>query len=153
MPGSYQVKPGTDILIGADENSTTIKRPGINGYFFMGWNTKADGSGEYYHESTTVHLTENLNLYAQWIAEANNPLEIRITSDWTKGKIGYVGAKITLTAALTGFEGKLYTLQWQYSTDQETWIDVPDAHDITYTYILDETTTTYTWRCVAQDIR
>ena len=153
MPGGYQVAPGTDILIGADKNSTTIKRPGISGYFFIGWNTEADGSGEYYHESTTVHLTENLNLYAQWVSEVDNPLEIRITSDWTKGKVGYIGAKIKLTASLTGFEGKQYTLQWQYSTDQETWIDVPDAHDITYTYILDETTTTYTWRCVAQDIR
>jgi hypothetical protein len=155
MPGGYQVVPGTDILIGADENSTEIKRPGINGYYFMGWNTKKDGSGEYYSESSTIHLTENLYLYAQWADESKELLEIRITSNWPKGKLGYVGAKITLTAELTGFEGKEYTLQWQYTTDPESgnWTDVPDAHAINYTYILDEETTTYTWRCVAQDIR
>jgi hypothetical protein len=155
MPGGYQVVPGTDILIGTDENSTEIKRPGLNGYYFMGWNTKKDGSGEYYSESSSIHLTENLYLYAQWIDASTELLEIRITSNWPKGKMGYVGAKITLTAELTGFEGKEYTLQWQYTTDPESnnWTDVPDAHEINYTYILDETTTTYTWRCVAQDIR
>ena len=153
MPGSYQVAPGTDILIGADKGKTQIKRPARDGYFFMGWNTKEDGSGDYYNENTTVHLTRNLNLYAQWISTADSPLEIRISSDWTKGKVGYVGAKITLTATLTGFEGKEYTLQWQYSTDLENWVDIPGAHEITYTYILDEITTNYSWRCIARDIR
>jgi hypothetical protein len=91
-------------------------------------------------------------LYAQWISEEDEKLLIHINSDWTTGKVGYVGAKITLTATLTGFENKNYTLQWQYSTDLENWIDVPGAHDITYTYTLDETTTNYTWRVVAKDI-
>ena len=124
-------------------------------YTFKGWNTKKDGSGEYYSENSTIHLTENLYLYAQWADESTELLEIRIISDWPKGKIGYVGAKITLTAELTGFNGKEYTLQWQYTTDPESdnWTNVPDAHEINYTYILDETTTNYTWRCVAQDIR
>lgn len=152
LPGSYQIAPGTDILIGADQNSDQVKRPIRNGYFFMGWNTEKDGSGTYYSEKDTVHMTKNLYLYAQWISATDNPLEIRISSDWPKGKIGYVGAKIKLTAELTGFEGRLYTLQWQYSTDLENWTDAPDAHDITYTYILDETTTHYTWRVVAKDI-
>lgn len=153
MPGGYQVAPGTDVLIGADKNSTEVKRPVLKGYFFMGWNTEKDGSGTYYDENSSVHLTSNLHLYAQWVSEADNPLQVRISSNWAKGKVGYVGARITLTATLTGFEGRLYTLQWQYSTDLENWVDVPGAHDITYTYTLDETTTHYTWRVVAQDIR
>ena len=155
MPGSYQVVPGTDIMIGADENSTKIKRPSLNEYLFMGWNTKIDGSGQYYSENSTVHLTNNLYLYAQWASIADNPLAIRITSDWPSGKRGYVGAKITLTAELTGFDKVTsYTLQWQYTTDPDSdeWIDVPDAHELTYTYILNEETTHYTWRCVAHDI-
>ena len=153
MPGGYQVVPGTDIIIGTDENSTVIKRPSRNGYLFMGWNTEADGSGEFYNESATVHLTKNLNLYAQWAAEEEDPLDIQIVSDWPKGKMGYVGAKITLTAKLIGFEKKTYTLCWQYTTDGENWVDVPDSNTITYTYILDETTTLYTWRVVARDIQ
>jgi uncharacterized repeat protein (TIGR02543 family) len=153
MPGGYQVVPGTDILVGADENSTKIKRPVLDNYYFMGWNTEKDGSGQYYSENVTVHMTGNVYLYAQWVSKDSNPLEIRISSDWPKGKPGYVGARIKMTATLTGFEGKLYTLQWQYSTDHENWTDVPNAHDITYTYTLDETTTHYTWRVVAEDIR
>jgi uncharacterized repeat protein (TIGR02543 family) len=152
LPGGYQIAPGTDILIGADQGSTKIKRPALNGYYFVGWNTQKDGSGKYYSENATVHLTENLYLYAQWASIADNPLHISIDSDWPVGKTGYVGATIKLTAKLTGFEGKIYTLQWQYSTDQENWTDVPDAHDITYTYILDEVTTHYIWRVVAQDV-
>ena len=140
-------------MIGTDENSTKIKRPGRQGYYFTGWNTEKDGSGTYYDESSIVHLTSNLNLYAQWVSEADNPLEIRIVSDWPTGKVGYVGARITLTAKLIGFDNRQYTLQWQYSVDNENWIDISGAHDITYTYTLDETTTQYTWRVVAQDIR
>ena len=154
LPGGYQVTPGTDILIGADKDSSEVKKPGRKGYYFMGWNTAKDGSGTYYNENDHVHLTRNLYLYAQWISQADEALEIRIRSNWTKGRIGYVGAKITLTGELTGFENKQYTLQWQYSTDPDSdnWIDVPDAHDLTYTYTLDETTTHYTWRLIARDI-
>lgn len=153
MPGGYQVVPGTDILVGADENSTKIKRPGLNGYYFMGWNTEKDGSGTYYNENRIVHMTKNLYLYAQWVSEDDELLEIRITSDWPMGKTGHVGDRITLTAELIGFEDKEYTLRWQYSTDLENWTYVPNANDITYTYTLDETTTHYTWRAVAEDIR
>ena len=153
MPGAYQTMPGTDIMIGTDKGSTEIKRPGRKGYFFIGWNTKEDGTGAYYSESSIIHLTQNLNLYAQWISEKDEPLEIRIASDWPEGKVGYIGARITLTAKLIGFENKMYNLQWQYTTDNENWTDVPGANDITYTYTLDETTTNYTWRIIALDIR
>ena len=152
LPGSYQMAPGTDVLIGADQGSDEVKRPARKGYYFMGWNTKQDGSGTYYSEHEQVHLTNNLYLYAQWISEEDEALLIHINSDWPAGKTGYVGAQITLTATLTGFENKKYTLQWQYSTDLENWTDVPGAHDITYTYTLDEITTNYTWRVVAKDI-
>ncbi len=153
MPGGYQVAPGTDILIGADEGSTMIKKPARSGYIFMGWNTQIDGSGTYYDVNRYVHLTSNLNLYAQWVSVDSRELNVRITSDWPMGKMGYVGEKITLTAELFGFDGLEYTLYWQYSTDGENWTDVPDAHDITYTFILDEVTTNYHWRAVAREIR
>ena len=153
MPGSYQVAPGTDIKIGADEGSTETKRPGRKGYYFRGWNTAKDGSGKPYNENSLVHMTQNLYLYAQWVPEEDELLEIRISSDWPMGKMGCVGDRITLTAELTGFENKEYTLRWQYSTDLENWTYVPDAYGITYTYTLDETTTNYTWRAVAEDIR
>lgn len=36
------------------------------GYYFTGWNTKADGSGASYAAGQAVGITENLTLYAQW---------------------------------------------------------------------------------------
>ena len=36
------------------------------GFIFEGWNTAADGTGDYYADGATVRLLENLQLYAQW---------------------------------------------------------------------------------------
>ena len=43
-----------------------------DGYFFYGWNTKADGTGTHYVGNETISLTEDMTLYAQWakISEA-----------------------------------------------------------------------------------
>ena len=80
-------------------------------------------------------------------------MSIYITSSWPEGQPGYVGAQITLTAHLTGFEGKEYTLQWQYSDDLQNWKDIPGENGETYTYSLNEETTRYQWRVVAADIQ
>ncbi|MBO5834492.1 MAG: InlB B-repeat-containing protein [Bacteroidales bacterium] len=37
-----------------------------DGYTFIGWNTKADGSGTSYTDKHVVSLTEDITLYAQW---------------------------------------------------------------------------------------
>ena len=36
------------------------------GFVFDGWNTEADGTGDYYADGTTVTLWDDLTLYAQW---------------------------------------------------------------------------------------
>lgn len=36
------------------------------GFVFEGWNTEADGTGDYYADGATVNLLDNLDLYAQW---------------------------------------------------------------------------------------
>ena len=36
------------------------------GFVFEGWNTQADGTGEYYADGATVRLLDDLELYAQW---------------------------------------------------------------------------------------
>ena len=154
LPGGEQVVVGSEILIGTNAGSTKVLRPIREGYLFNGWNTQPDGSGTAYSEGHYVKLTENLNLYAQWIDIREGQMVIIIHSDWPDGKLGYVGAKITLTAELSGFEGREYTLQWQYSEgNSENWIDIPGANTDTYIFTLDEINTNYNWRCVAKNVR
>lgn len=43
--------------------SGTLKKPG---YFFEGWNTKADRSGNTYREGDTFTITSHTGLYAKW---------------------------------------------------------------------------------------
>lgn len=38
-----------------------------HGYQFIGWNTKADGSGTHYNDKQEITVTSNMTLYAQWI--------------------------------------------------------------------------------------
>ena len=40
--------------------------PVLSGRHFTGWNTKEDGSGDWYAPGTALRLTEDLTLWAQW---------------------------------------------------------------------------------------
>lgn len=42
-----------------------------DGYTFIGWNTKSDGSGTQYEDMGTVTLTQDITLYAQWGNDVN----------------------------------------------------------------------------------
>ena len=156
MPGSYQVAPGTEIIIGTPKNSTTVMTPTREGYVFTGWNTSPDGTGISYPASSYMRLRSNLNLYAQW-ADVEKELTITLESSLPNGQPAPDGTMVTLTARPIGFDNLVekvdYILQWQYSTDMENWIDVPGAHDISYTFELNITTATYTWRVVAREVK
>ena len=52
--------------------ATTLKPANTftrSGYIFMGWNSKADGSGNTYEAGKTVSWNDNVTLYAIWKAE------------------------------------------------------------------------------------
>ena len=153
IPASYKADDGTGITIGTGADGKKMNLPAYPEHDFEGWNTMADGSGQNYEPGAAYTVNGSVTFYAQWIVSGQEgPMSISISSDWPEGELGYVGAQITMTAELTGFEGKTYSLQWQYSMDGENWMDVPDANAISYTYILDETTTQYVWRIVAKNI-
>ncbi|WP_400240789.1 InlB B-repeat-containing protein [Methanomethylophilus alvi] len=40
--------------------------PTKEGYNFLGWNTKSDGSGTDYYSESVIELTDDITLYAQW---------------------------------------------------------------------------------------
>lgn len=78
VPQSYEVKKGTEIIVGQDsDGSTAHANPTLLGYEFTGWNTKADGTGTPYANEDTITMTENVTLYAQWVPEGNYKLVLR----------------------------------------------------------------------------
>ena len=66
-PDSKQYKEGTEVTIAGNN---TLAR---TGYTFAGWNTKANGKGFGYQEGKKITMTENVDLYAQWIPNSDTP--------------------------------------------------------------------------------
>ena len=69
----------TQDLVDGKAEFTVIENPftrdEVNGvtYSFTGWNTRADGTGTDYAPDSTITLTEDETLYAQWKAEGEEP--------------------------------------------------------------------------------
>ena len=57
---------------------------------------------------------------------------------------------MTLRATLIGFDNIDYALQWQFSTDDATWTDVPGATEDTLVVQLDESNAGCYWRVSAE---
>ena len=72
-------KEFTQDLVDGKAEFTVIENPftrdEVNGvtYSFTGWNTRADGTGTDYAPDSTITLTEDETLYAQWKAEGEEP--------------------------------------------------------------------------------
>lgn len=47
--------------------------PTREGYIFLGWNTKSDGSGTNYNAGETYTIDESITLYAKWQIEETEP--------------------------------------------------------------------------------
>ena len=56
-------------------------------YVFLGWNTKADGSGQAYTDQQSVTLTTNLELYAQWAIDLSTTTLSKTSWGGTNGNI------------------------------------------------------------------
>ena len=57
------------------------------------------------------------------------------------------GTEIHMQAELMNFqEDDVYTCQWQYSADGENYIDIENADELSYSYKLDTTNYSYSWR-------
>jgi uncharacterized repeat protein (TIGR02543 family) len=63
-----------------------------DGYTFMGWNTKSDGSGDTYNSSTAYLTADNTDMYAQW--QAN---QYTVTFDYQEATGGNTTADKTVT--------------------------------------------------------
>lgn len=88
-----------------------------NGYIFIGWNTKEDGSGSSFSPNSKIELDESTTLYAQWEAKDGIPYTIEyylqnrtggypVTASETDHKNGKTGALVN--AGNRMFDGYTY---------------------------------------------
>lgn len=68
-----------------------------DGYYFTGWNTKADGSGTVYEVGQTITLVEDLTLYAQWIKAVG----VTLDANCEEGEVVIELFNPTLTATIS----------------------------------------------------
>ena len=59
-----------------------------------------------------------------------------------------IGSIAHFQAQLDGYDSLVYTLQWQYSEDGETWNDLEDAEDMTMDVEVTLDNYEYYWRIV-----
>ena len=77
VPDSIQVYAGTPVEVAQAGNYYNEQDPSSwrslvkSGYDFIGWNTKADGSGNPYQPGETITVSETTTLYAQWNPKNN----------------------------------------------------------------------------------
>jgi LPXTG-motif cell wall-anchored protein/uncharacterized repeat protein (TIGR02543 family) len=100
MPRGYQTPKDTTITIGADGSATgTVLTPTRTGYNFLGWNTKADGSGTWYYNNNSYVLSENTTLYAQWERKTTGITVYKVDSSNTSKQLDGATFKLTKMGA------------------------------------------------------
>ena len=110
----------------------------LEGYTFTGWNTKADGTGTGYGDASSLKLTGDMTLYAQWISTAAPTYQISIPA--VVG--GTVSVNKTVAEAgseieLTIIPDDLYEVDECVVTDSENnSIQVTKNQSNNYTFIM-----------------
>lgn len=132
------------------ENVDKNKQFNRNATWFKNPDSWLDGAREEYGDLPNDTLTLHANYKATTHDAEERPRSVIIHSDWPEDRTAYPGAKITLTATTFGF-GDNVRFQWQRSAGNDVWEDIPGANEITYTYILNDSTAQYIWRVVAED--
>ena len=66
----------------------------------------------------------------------------------------FVGAEVHLWADLINFsEDDQYEVRWQYSEDGEEYVDIPDASELEFSYIVDLENGEYIWKIISNMIK
>ncbi len=91
------------------------------GYEFIGWNTKADGTGNSYSNEQTITVTENLVLYAQWELSQAEPTQVTVSfvANGGEGEMSQIvssAESLTLPANAFTYEGYEFT-GWNTNAD------------------------------------
>ena len=80
-------------------------------------------------------------------APTPSPTPIReIKIDYSPHKTAMeIGDEVTLNATLINFYGDYHCI-WQYSTDGNSWSDIPNSDSTTYTFKVSQENYRYYWR-------
>ncbi len=105
-------------------------------------NTEADKEEEKNTEPEETELT-----LAEKVALLAPTRSLAVTADLGEGEL-YFGDEVTMTAALTGYDKLVYTIQWQSSADNENWNDVAGENGETMTVTCTEDNYLLYWRAV-----
>lgn len=137
----FQVKGDSVTVMGNDKDGMTMKK---NGCAFVGWNTKADGSGESFAPGDEIALTDDiLTLYAVW-ERVNSADGIALKGGFVCSSAALSAEKlraffadeIAVSAASDGFvttgdtvtaEGRSYTVAVMGDTDCDGAVTANDA--------------------------
>ena len=114
-------------------------------YIFSGWTVNGEKKAE--GETFTMPADDVIVEGTYY-----GPIDVDIVSDWKPGQVGYPGAKINLTAVVSGPENLDYDYQWQYQSGDE-WITIEGATEVTYSYELNAETSGRIWRVTVTDAR
>ena len=91
-------------------------------YEFIGWNTKANGSGISYQSGASLVVTENITLYAQWkdMANGHEYVDLGLSVKWA---LCNVGASSSIARGDYYAWGETATKSdYSYSTYEQTWL-------------------------------
>lgn len=95
-----------------------------NGYAFLGWNSRPDGTGRFYTNQQVVTPIANITLYAQWLAYYT---DLGLSVKWASCNLGANipkdnGMLYTFEEAIHNTDGKLPTKeQWEELKNECTW--------------------------------
>ena len=134
---TYDANGGTGSVTDTEKyakgaEATVMSNSFTNGdMVFLGWNTKADGTGTTYYPNGTIKVTGNMDLYAQWgdvastvqltyKANGGNGADITETGIPNNGKVALLGAD-TFTRTGYRFTG------WNTQADGEGTSFAADA--------------------------
>ena len=105
-----------------------------------GTETGENPEGEDPGEEETGETDEN-------IPESENEPERRVTIEITWDTANpVIGDTAHFRAVLEGYEELKYNVQWQYSPDRETWLDLPGETDTAMDIVITEEYNTVYWR-------
>ncbi|MBO7048065.1 MAG: InlB B-repeat-containing protein [Spirochaetia bacterium] len=78
---------------------------GITGYEFVGWNTKADGSGEDYSAGATYSVTKDIIMYAKWTHSFSVNINATLNGNVIADKTSNITAGETVTLTISPASG------------------------------------------------